>query len=147
MKKDLIANPPSHELAAKLFRREAGNKPTPTTTLVKKAFGVVVADEKLYGEFVRYFKKGEVTGSIQADAYEAARLLVENAALAGQHELADLIKDRKIRLVDVVKRLSPVMRAYRFDVQRGVIVGVLGDVSTLTAIPDLNDKRSSNRAA
>ena len=133
MAKDLIANPPSFELATRMAHDVPAPKRIPVTPLLRTAISAVLNDKAKYEEFVRYFKKGEITGSTQADLYLVAELLVNWEAAAGRTQLCEMLhgSDKQIRLVDIVKRLSPELRRVKFDVQRGVIVGTLiGKVAT-----------------
>lgn len=124
---ELIANPPSFELACKLVQDAPAPKRVPITAHVRTAIAAVLGDREHYAVFVRYFKKGEVTGNTQADLYAIANLLVRWEAEAGRTEMSTLLAGDppQIRLVDIVKRLAPELRRYNFDVQRGVIVGTL----------------------
>lgn len=126
MSKEMIANPPGYEYAAQM----GVNAPVqhiPITQLVRTAIHAVLSSREHYEEFIRYFRKGEVTGSTQADLYAVARLIVNWEDDANRPLLATMLKGEKpiIRLIDIVKRITPELRRLSFDVQRGVIVGVL----------------------
>ena len=121
MRKDLIPNPPSHELAKQMVEDVAKAQTFKPTLYVRAALANAITDH--YDGFTAYLKGGRVTGSAQADMYMLAGRIVEWETEAGRPELFTALENGTIRLVDIVKRIAPELRKMKFDVIRGVCVG------------------------
>jgi len=122
---NLVPNPPSFELAKKLAGDAPKPKRFPTTPLVRTALMDILSKEEHYVVLCAYYAGGDRTGSTQADQYFLASSLVDWEAEAGRTELHAALSGGVIRLVDIVKRLAPELRKLGFDVQRGVMMGML----------------------
>jgi hypothetical protein len=126
---DLIANAPSPEVAAKLAASAPKPKRVPITQYVRVAVVASLKDEDHYTILAEHFSNGRITGSAHADVYRLAELLVEWEAKAERFELSNAMsaKGSKVRLVDIVKRITPELRKLGFDVMRGTILGICQD--------------------
>ena len=120
---DIIANPPSFELAQKLVSDAPKPKRFPTTTHVRCALQAAILIREHYQTLCAHYLGGKETGSAQADAYFFATKLVEWESAAERFDLANALKADKIRLVDIVKRITPELRKLGMEVERNVITG------------------------
>ena len=123
MKKDLVPNPPSHELAKTMVESVGKTQAFKATPHVRQGVANAISGDH-YDEFKSHLCGGKLTGSAQADMYLLATKIAKWEADAGQTALDSALESGKIRLVDIVKRLAPELRKFGFDVRRGVCVGV-----------------------
>jgi len=130
MSKGLIANPPSfNAMQAKKNARSTKKASVSITPLVRSAMDAASNDNEKYQKLMSLYSGGEVTGSKTADVYEAAKLLVEWETQAKHTALSNMLENRAIRLVDIVKRIAPEMRRIGLDVRGSVILGLTHDTA------------------
>lgn len=121
--KDLIPNPPSREAVRAGMAAKGEKERFQVTPLVRAALKNALNDDEQYDDVLAHLRGGEVTGSRHGDSYVFVIKLVEWERVNGNVSLHNALQSGKIKLNDIVKRVTPLLRDMNFLIERGVCIG------------------------